>query len=139
MLNLIFGYGGYTKEKFDNAVAAQVEKLTFNTRDEYLIWVKQWKEEYKYMVALRRDEKLDRFTLPDKIALAKKKSVILHSQFDPIKIKAIQSEINLRLHTEMKRTYYHQFGAYKLIIYLLALRKASKIRAGQKMKENVKI
>ena len=137
MLKLI--YGGYTKERFDNAVAAQVEKLTFNTRDEYLIWVKQWKEEYKYMIALRRGEKLERFTLPDKIASAKNKSVILHSQFDPIKIKEIQLKINLQLHTEMKKTYFHQFGGYWLIIYLLVLRKASKIRAGQKMKENVKI
>jgi hypothetical protein len=127
---------GYSKTAFDNAVAAHVEKLTFNTQDEYLIWVKQWKEEYNHMVALRKIQKLDRFTRKDKIEAAAKMQAAIHEKFDPKRSKEIVDALKLRMLNEYGIQFYctDYYIRYTLIMYLQVVRKAGKIRAGQKMK-----
>lgn len=63
---------GYDQEAFNRAALAHVEKLTFNTRSEYLAWVKQWKEDYRCLSVARRIERLNRYTTQPKIDRANK-------------------------------------------------------------------
>ncbi len=128
----------YDAIEFEAAAKAHAEKLTFNTREEYLAWVKQWKEEYRYVSALRRIEKLQRFTLPDKIKKAEKQIEQIEKKIDPVKAKDILRNITDRIEKEygLKRQYY-PWSTYSLIMYLLVSRKASKIRAAKKREERI--
>lgn len=134
-MNII--YGKYTKEQFDAAVQAHVEKLAFNTREEYLLWVQQWKEDYRHMLFLRRVEKLKRFTLKDNIEKANRQIALLETKFDRVKARKLAAELSDRIAKEYNRSFYSPLSIYFLIMYLLVARKASKIRAGQKRAERI--
>lgn len=128
----------YDDKAFSDAVNKHVEKLTFNTREEYLDWVNRWKEEYRYLCLLRKIEKLQRFTLQEKIVNANKQVAILRSQFDHMKADEIIQRITKRISDEygIKRTW-GTWSIYSLILYLLVSRKASKIRASKKREERL--
>jgi hypothetical protein len=129
----------YDKKDFDSTVQAHVEKLTFNTREEYLLWVQQWKEDYKHILYLRKIEKLGRFTLPDKIKNAEKQIAIIESKFDRVKAKKIAVELQDKISKEYGLKFYWPLTTYSLIMYLLVARKASKIRAGKKREERIAV
>lgn len=131
---------------------AHAEKLTFNTREEYFEWVKQWKEEYNNVVLHYRinelfcrshsrtwDGKGWQWTpMTSKKALYKQERIKrLESQ---VTIK--ETELRDRLTARIKAEYnyapdYHQHSFYTLLHYLLAVRHASKLRAGKKREERL--
>lgn len=126
-------------ETFNAMAAAHVDKLTFNTRDEYLVWVKSWKEEYRYLVAARKIEKLARFTKTENIDRANKLIERLKSTIDSSRLLEIRSNITKRMELEhgIKFMYWSPSN-YNLLTYLSISRKASKLRAGVKMAERKK-
>jgi murein L,D-transpeptidase YafK len=112
-------------------VAEQLShKLTFNTRDEYLVWVKQWKEDYKNLAnAIRNNRfvwKHDMAKKPERIAYFKAKldkAIDVPSTFYTERISALNNQLFADTGTRA-------YSDWKTIaIYLLLLRKAGKIRA----------
>lgn len=112
-------------------VAEQLShKLTFNTRDEYLVWVKQWKEDYKNLTnAIRNNRvswKLQMAQKPERIAYfkaASEKASNVPKEFYDVRITMLNNQI---LADHGVRVY-HNWSF--IAIYLLVLRKASKIRS----------
>ncbi len=131
---------------------AHADKLAFNTREEYFEWVKQWKEEYNNVVLAHRTKKLfDRShksywngkamvtePLTSKKALYRQaKQKQLEAQFTMDK-----DVLRMKLTERIKNEYnyapqYYQYSFYMLLHYLLAVRKASKIRAAKKREERL--
>ena len=112
-------------------VAEQLShKLTFNTRDEYLVWVKQWKEDYKNLTnAIRNNQvswKLRAAKKPERIAYFKtisEKATDVPKEFYDVRITILNNQL-------FADCGFRAYNSRTLIaIYLLVLRKASKIRA----------
>ena len=112
-------------------VAEQLSNnLTFNTRDEYLVWVKQWKEDYKNLAnAIRNNRIALRYKSarkPERITHFKtllEKAPNVSKEFYDIRITVLNNQL-------YADTGLRAYGNCAFIaIYLLALRKASKIRA----------
>ncbi len=129
---------GYDETAFNRAALAHVDKLTFNTRGEYLAWVAQWKEDYKHLSAARKIERLNRYTTQVKIDRADKEIAKLETVYLPAKTAEIKDRLTKRLETEygIKFTYWKPSN-YVLIMYLLVARKASKLRAAKKREERI--
>ena len=115
-------------------------KLTFNTREEYLAWAKQWKEDYKIALSGWKYEKFSRrlsqSILPEKISYYEKK----------VAASKLNEEQLARL--EVIKTDYLKFmghslislrwlSMYTVINHMYLIRKASKIRAGKKREERI--
>lgn len=129
---------GYDQEAFNRAALAHVEKLTFNTRSEYLAWVKQWKEDYRCLSVARRIERLNRYTTQPKIDRANKLIEKLNVQCPNEKYTEIVDRLaNLSMPAQYRTDYgikflYWKPSTYNLLMYLLVVRKASKLRAAVK-------
>jgi hypothetical protein len=129
---------GYDKTAFDNAALAHVDKLTFNTRSEYLAWVAQWKEDYRFISATRKISRLSRYTTAPKIERANKLIEKINAEFPPEKYTEIANRLTKQLEVEygIKFTYWKP-STYNFIMYLLVARKASKLRAAKKREERL--
>lgn len=114
-------------------VAEQLShKLTFNTRDEYLVWVKQWKEDYKNLSNAIRNNRLvwkrDLAQQEEKIARLNEKLTKAPDVPEEFYTTGIAS-LNNQLFAD---TGFRSYSDWKIIaIYLLVLRKAGKIRANE--------
>ena len=129
---------GYSKEAFNAAVAMHVDKLTFNTRSEYLAWVVQWKEDYRYISATRKISRLSRYTTAPKIDRANKLIDKINAQFPPEKYTEIDNRLTKQLQDEYGIKFqYWKPSTYNFIMYLLVARKASKLRAAKKREERL--
>lgn len=157
MINVI-KYAGTCATPQD--INAHAEKLAFNTREEYFEWVKQWKEDYKNTVLLHRMEKLyhrshdyvwvdgnGRTTSGgwQYVQKTSKKAALKQSKLTELKRQHIIDEKSLaiKLHEQIKNEYNYQHWAGKyswlvLVRYMLAVRRASKLRAGKKREERLK-
>jgi len=126
-------------QAFKSEATAFSTTLTFNTRDEYLVWVKQWKEDYKLVL---RKYQISTFTYRrDHCVLESKK---LHYQKRLDGIPDITTEdtekynaIVGRLAIQLGLPNWMVGNSYWIIIGLLILRKAGKIRAGIKREERL--
>lgn len=129
--------GKYDQTTFQDAVEKHVEKLTFNTKEEYFSWVSQWKEDYKHISIRIKQDKLSRFTLPEKVAKADEEI----KRLDSISPDKTQQEVIDRITKQLDVEYGIKFQYWKpsphtIAMYLLVARRASKLRAGVKMREN---
>ena len=115
-------------------------KLTFNTRDEYLVWVKQWKEDFKLTLTAWRREKfsfrLSQCVLPEKIAYYEKKVAANKlSEEQLARLEVIKTEyLNFMGYS---LTGLRWLSMYTLINHMYLIRRASKIRAGKKREERL--
>jgi hypothetical protein len=152
-MNYPYSCSDHSKSAFDDAAKAHVDKLKFNTREEYLLWVQQWKEDYKHILFLHKLNKLAE-RLPgewinmklvpienEKRARLEKQMEVLKTKFDENKAKKISDELSQVIQTEQNIHWIggSGFSTYHLILYLLVCRKASKIRAGVKREERKKL
>lgn len=123
--------------EFNAAVLEVIKHLTFNTREEYLNWVKQWKEDYHTILNSYKRGNLSWFIndpkhREDKKLAAENRLAKLPPD-NPEKVK----EVMKRLSTELVERYgypkwYAEYPSkYSIILYLLVSRRAGKIRAGQ--------
>lgn len=139
MNNLIYRSSTTTfTAEFEKAARMHVEKLTFNTRDEYLIWVKQWKEDYKNLTATIR---VSEYQWKASVAC------------DPVRIEyftnclkklpVVGPEFAIRV-GQLNEQFFKEYGIRTygnvkyLVWYLLAVRKAGKLRSDlcyKKMRE----
>jgi len=109
-------------------------KLTFITREEYLLWVKQWKDDYKKISLLHRYQKL--VHLRD-ISVRTEKIEKLNSQIQSILLKFPGIEFDVELNSRINTIKDQLYSEYKIrhsslkviLVYLLMIRKAGKIRA----------
>jgi hypothetical protein len=112
-----------------------ISKLTFTTRDEYLVWVKQWKEDYRNIVHLYTIKKYE--THPTQLEERTKwyadKANHLKEKIGywPLADIAKRAEvINAQMSKEYG-LYVYSNNLYYTLLYLLMVRKAAKIRANQ--------
>ncbi len=132
MKNLVYKNYNTFNEELLKLAETHSKALTFITRDEYLIWVKQWKEDYKTVLQLHTIEKFtrrrDRSTLQEKI-----------DRFQKIldKIPNLSDEQKARIEV-LKKEFLSLWGlnsytycSHYLLWHMYVVRKAGKIRAGQ--------
>jgi hypothetical protein len=123
---------------FNNAVESHLSKLTFNTRDEYLVWVKQWKEDYNLLVTEYKREFLTFQSQPrkreDKRLIAERRLAKLPPA-QPEKLAATKDRIAKQLFAEHGVSTYGSI--YILLLYMLVVRRADKIRAGRLRAERI--
>jgi hypothetical protein len=107
-------------------------KLKFVTREEYLAWVKQWKEDYKL---IEKHHKITKYTERQAKCILPKKVEYYKNKLDKVP-KLSPSEV-LRLKT-LEAQYLNDFGlrpwfvvSEYLVWYMLIMRKAGKLRAKQ--------
>jgi hypothetical protein len=112
-------------------VAEQLsQKLAFNTRDEYLVWVKQWKDDYKNLSNAIRNN-----TITWKHSVARKPERIAYFAAALAKVADVPSEFHKNRLLVLNNQAFADIGCRcynsRLFIawYLLVLRKAGKIRA----------
>ena len=117
------------------AARKHVDKLTFDTRSEYLAWVAQWKEDYRYIVTARRIEKLRRFTAEPKIAAASVRIKQLEATIDKNKLIEIEARLGNQLSAQYNIWRPLFKSPYILAICMLVIRKAGKLRAAIKRQE----
>lgn len=131
---------------------AHADKLAFNTREEYFEWVKQWKEVYNNAVLHHRIDRLYR-TSHDCVWNGKayewkprtsKKALYKQAKLEHLKARVTieENELLSKLTTQIKNEYnytpaYGSYTFYNLIHYLLAVRRASKLRAAKKREERL--
>lgn len=117
--------------EFEKAARNHVEKLTFNTRDEYIAWVKQWKEDYKNLVTTRRV-----YNYQWKASVA---CDPMHVKYFTNVLKGLPAvgpdfavrvgKLNEQMYKEYSLRSYGRYSEKYLTWYLLVIRRASKIRA----------
>ncbi len=137
----------YINRNIDNVDAVMnklaeeyVQKLTFNTREEYLVWVKQWKEDMKIVTlyhtttkytfmknGCKRVDKIDRYT--NKLNKMPKLTEPQVKRADELMDQYFK---DYNLSKYFKSSHY-------LFWYMLILRKASKIKAGKQRAERLAI
>ncbi len=110
-------------------------KLTFITKDEYLVWVKKWKEDFKIVERQHRIEKYtsmrDNCVLQTKIDYYQKK---LDKVEDLTLDEATRYNV-LMFEMQQYSGMNHWFKCgYWLAVYYLVQRKASKLRAAAQWK-----
>lgn len=152
-MNSIIKLGGFFATQDETNVHA--EKLTFNTREEYIEWVKQWKGDYNNVVLHHRIDRLFRRSHVLGYVAGKTQYQWLpltsqKAQYRQAKIKRLEAQVTMqeneivdKLSAQIKNEYnyvrpYGQFECYNLIHYLLAVRKASKVRAARLREERLK-
>jgi hypothetical protein len=118
---------------FMEAAMNHTTKLTFITREEYLAWVKQWKEDYKNIVHLYTIEKWEHHParLPERIKYFEDRVKALKAKpgfwAAEVVTKRVE-EIKQQILTEYSSMYVGR-RLYAVVMYLLVARKAGKIRA----------
>lgn len=122
-------------------VAEQLShKLTFNTRDEYLVWVNQWKEDYKNLSNAIRNNRLrfkyDSAQNPAKLEYLKGKLDNAVDVSNDFYVKRI-ADLNNQLFNDTGFRSYENW--HTIAIYLLILRKAAKIHANRCYQMMVKV
>lgn len=150
-MNSIIKLGGFFATQ--DEINAHAEKLTFNTREEYFEWVKQWKEVYNNVVLYHRINTLyARSHYSEyvggkwhRVPLASKKAIYKQNKLKQLETQVTmkENEVVDKLTAEIKNEYnyvrtYSSFSCYTLIHYLLAVRKASKVRAARLREERLK-
>jgi hypothetical protein len=119
-------------ELFNQLANDYASKLTFVTREEYLAWRKQWKEDFKIVEIQHKFEKWDMMksscVLPRKIEMYEKKLKTL---------PAYTAEQSKRI-IEIQAKYISDFNlkpwaiaSHYVVWYMQIIRKAGKIRAGK--------
>lgn len=119
-------------ELFNQLANDYASKLTFVTKEEYLAWLKQWKEDFKLVETQHKFEKWERMksscVLPNKIEMYERKLKSLPEY---------TAEQSKRL-LEIQAKYLSDFSlkpwtiaSHYVVWYMLILRKAGKIRAGK--------
>jgi hypothetical protein len=131
MKSLIYRGNSPFMTAFMSEATAHASTLKFTTREEYLAWVKNWKEEYKVVERVHRIETLtgkrDRCILPRKIDHYQK---LLDKVPDLTDIeKAKYHEVVGRLGIAFGLSSWMMSGSYWIVVAMLVERKASKIRA----------
>jgi hypothetical protein len=118
---------------FMEAAMNHIAKLTFTTRDEYLVWVKQWKEVYKNIVHLYI---IDKYGWRNAHCTTQAKREWYAAKADRERAKAgfwskEEAQVKVRaLEDQIKKEYgMYVSGFYVDLMYLLVVRKAGKIRA----------
>ena len=118
---------------FMEAAMNHIGKLTFTTRDEYLIWVRQWKEVYNNIVHLYIIQKNERHAA---ICRTKERQdwYMARANRERAKTgfwtKAEEHIMVMELEDQIKKEYgMYVSGLLVDIMYLLVVRKAAKIRA----------
>jgi len=116
---------------FVSEAMAHANTLKFTTREEYLSWVANWKEEYKLIERAHKIDNLcwkrDRCVLPNKIEHYQKQLDKLSDLTDAEKAK--YNEIVGRLAQTFGLSGWMSRDSYWIVIALLVERKAGKIRA----------
>ncbi len=116
---------------FMNEAMAYSTKLEFNTREEYLAWVKNWKEEYKIVELYHKSCKLS--TALDRCQLQSKKDAY-QKRLDKL---PNMTEEQMAKYKEISGKIASKFGLnqwiasypYWILIGMLIERKAGKIKA----------
>jgi hypothetical protein len=149
MINVI-KYAGTCATPQD--INAHADKLTFNTREEYFKWVKQWKEEYNNVVLHYRAYKLFSRSHTSSwngkawvcTPLASKKALYRQAKQKELEAQTTMKEDELvaKLTERIKNEYnyvpqYSRYSFYTLLQYMLGVRRASKIRAAKKREERL--
>lgn len=123
-----FYFSGYLSasftERFNKTVEAFVGTLPFATREEYLAWVKQWRDDYGLFSLETRLKRFSRQTSPTNEARNQ-------PRIDAICAKlagTASADAKKRRLADSDLAYYTD---HTIAVYMLAIRKASKIRAGQ--------
>jgi hypothetical protein len=107
-----------------------MNKLSFITKDEYLDWVKKWKEDYKIV---ERQHKIEKYWLMRDYCATEAKKERYQKKLD--KVQELTSDETARVATLMLELQkYADTGpwfksSYWLTVYFLVQRKASKLRA----------
>lgn len=133
MKNIIYRNHAVTTfaSAFMSEAMAYSTKLTFTTRDEYLNWVKEWKEDYK---AIEHKRKLDVLCARRDGCTLETKKDYYQKRLDKLpdltpeqkdRCKAVSD----RIAKEMGFSSWLTGDTYWTIIALLIIRKAGKIRA----------
>ena len=108
-------------------------KLAFVTRDEYLNWVKQWKEDYKLVLKAYVLDKLivhqSACILPDKIARiqAKIDAIPALTAEETARLNELKTKFMVEHNRDVK--WMKWLSLYELIQHMYVARKAGKIRA----------
>lgn len=132
MLNLIYRNHELNFDSLfmDNVHAYDAKKLNFNTREEYLNWVKQWKEDMKTVALAHTRYKL--YCKRDHCERQEKKN---RHQARLNKLPELNDVQNARLEV-LKNSFLVDYNlkpyfycTHYLVWYLLVLRKAAKIKA----------
>jgi hypothetical protein len=124
--------------------------LPFNTREEYLSWVKQWKEDYK---AVWRSYQIEKYTAKYNACVNVNKVAYYKKKLESIPALTEQEQVSVKRCTENARELYKdknpEKNAYRydwtvvfttgywLVIFMLVQRRASKIRAKIKREERL--
>lgn len=131
----------YKTESFDsmfNRVAMNhTSKLSFTTKEEYLTWRKQWKEDYNKIVVLHKAEslywKMTSCRVPEKVEYYTKKHNAIQPIADAIKKDDVFMSRYRKYESEIREFYgwgpYWTISSYVMVVYMLIVRKAGKIRA----------
>ncbi len=131
MKNLIYRGNAPFMTAFMNEAVAHTSALKFITREEYLAWVKNWKEEYKIVERKHKIDSLcykrDRCFLQNKIDHYQKQLDAIPDLTDFEKAK--YNEVVGRLAQSFGLSNWMVGSSYWIVIAMLVERKASKIRA----------
>ena len=112
-----------------------VSKLTFTTRDEYLVWVKRWKEDYRNIVHLYTIKKYE--THPTQLKertkwyIDKVNHLKAESGYWPLSDTVKRVKDIIAQMSKEYGCYVCSNNLYAVILYFLMVRKAAKIRANQ--------
>lgn len=115
---------------FAEAAISLSTKLNFTTREEYLEWVKQWKAAYKLV---EKQHRIDTYCYRRDHCITESKSAYYQKKLDAITDPNLEEKTrysalmtNMRDFAGMKEWF---SDSYWLVIYMLVLRKAGKIKA----------
>lgn len=115
---------------FNQLAVDYSSKLTFVTREEYLEWVKKWKEDYKIVDAHHKITKLsgcrDSCVLPKKIEMYQKRldNIVDLTPEQLVRLKEIEAKYLIEFN--LKPWF---ISSHYLVWYMLIIRKAGKLRA----------
>lgn len=127
-------------EIFNKLANDYVSKLTFTSREEYLAWVKQWKEEFKIVEMQHKLEKWNGgktvCVLPHKIDAYEKKLATVISFTPEQSNRLIDIQAKYALEFNVKPCF---ICSHHLLWYMLIIRKSGKILAGKQMQVTVTV
>lgn len=131
-------YTGSFDTVFNENAVAFAKKLTFTTRGEYLEWVKQWKTDYKLV---ERQHKIVRYLGMRDHCITEVKKNLYQKKLDSVTELTVEERsqydgIMNRFRIDVGLPTWFD-SSYSLVLYVLILRKAGKIRAGEKRSERI--
>lgn len=140
------------EQEFLTEAERLISTLPFTTREEYLIWTKQWKEDYKAVWKSYLREKYNyKYSIcknPAKVEYYKKKLDSVHvltevEQACVDRSISLAKSIYLTTKPTDREYIYHwarifDSSRYWLIVFMLIIRKASKLKAAQERDKRIK-